>query len=91
MDLLSQYATSSPDLLAHDEYIIADGQFAAVESIISGTHTGPFTALNGTIIPADGKTCRTRIMRWYEFNENGKIKNIWEVNDVNSLIENTAG
>lgn len=90
-DLFSQYATSFPDLLAHDEYVITDGQFAAVESIISGTHTGPFTAINGTIIPADGKAYRTRVMRWYEFNEDGKVKNIWEVNDVNSLVENMAG
>lgn len=90
-DLLNQYATSFPNLLAHDECVIADGQFAAVESIVSGTHTGPFTAKNGTIVPADGKMYRTRVMRWYEFNEQGKVKNIWEVNDQNSLIENMAG
>lgn len=89
--LLDRYQTPFPDLLAHDEYIIADGHFAAVESIIEGSRTGPFTASNGTVVPADGKMYRTRIMRWYRFTDGGKIEGIWAVNNQDDLVENLSG
>jgi len=89
--LLESFQTPFPDLLAHDEYMISDGAYAAVESIISGTQTGPFTTSNGTVIAAGGKTFRTRVMRWYRFTDSGKVEAIWEVNNRDDLIVNMLG
>jgi SnoaL-like domain len=89
--LLNRYQTPFPDLLVHDEYIIADGHFAAVESIIEGSRTGPFTVSNGTVVPADGETYRTRVMRWYQFTDGGNVEGIWEVNNRDDLLENMLG
>jgi hypothetical protein len=89
--LLNRYQTPFPDLLAHDEYIIADGHFAAVETIIEGSRTGLFTASNGTVVPADGEMYRTRVMRWYQFTDGGKVEGIWEVNNRDDLLGNMLG
>jgi predicted ester cyclase len=89
--LLNKYHTPFPDLLAHDEFIIADGHMASVETIIEGTHTGAFTASNGTVVPADGKMYRIRVMRWYQFTDQGLVNTIWEVNNRNDLVVNTMG
>jgi SnoaL-like domain len=75
--LLNRYQTPFPDLLAHDEYIIADGHFAARETIIEGSRTGPFTVSNGTVVLADGVMYHTRVMRWYQHTDEEKVEGVW--------------
>jgi len=91
VNLITKYKTALPDLLAHDEYVVGDGHYAAVEFIWQGTRTGPFVATNGTVVPPDGKVYRTRAFRWMEFNREGLVTTLWEVANNNDFLTNVQG
>ena len=86
ISFLSRFQTPLPDLIAHDEYIIAQGYYSASEFIYQGTRTGVFTATDGTKVQPDGKSYRTRAMRFIRFDESGIIKEFWEVMNNNDLM-----
>jgi hypothetical protein len=67
--LFTTYEMSHPDLIAHDEYLLGDGHFTAVEFIWQGEFVGPFTLTDGTLIKPTNKSYRTRPMRWFKFND----------------------
>jgi predicted ester cyclase len=88
LSLFSRYAKSHPDLIAHDEYILGDGHFTAVEWVWQGTFTGPFIASNGSTIQPTGKSYRMRGLRWMQHNEEGLVTKVWQVTNNNDLITN---
>jgi predicted ester cyclase len=76
--LFAQFDGSHPDLLAHDAYVIVDGQYVAVGSVLEGTFTGTFAMINGTAVKGDGKMYRTWAARWYQFDDEGFVVKVWD-------------
>jgi predicted ester cyclase/predicted SnoaL-like aldol condensation-catalyzing enzyme len=85
--LFTQFETSHPDLLAHDEYLLADGHFTSLEWIWQGTFTGPFTLTNGTVVQPTKKSYRTQAMAWFQFNDQGLVEHVWHVSNRDDLVE----
>jgi hypothetical protein len=73
-------------MLAHDEYVLADGHYAATEFLWQGTRKGDFTASNGTVVPPDGKSYQVRGFRWFKFNDKGLVTKFWEVYNNNDFL-----
>lgn len=86
--LFTRYRSALPDLLAHDEYVLADGHYAATESLWQGTRTGPFHATNGTTVPPDGLSYRTRVLRWFKFDDAGLVTHVWQVATNDDFLTN---
>ena len=85
------FRASFPDLLIHDQYIVGQGNYTAVESVAEGTFTGaPFTATNGTVVQPTGRMSRARFMRFFEHDEEGLVVNAWEVHNNNDFFENVV-
>lgn len=68
-----------PDLLTHDNGVVADGQYVAIDFVSQGTRKGPYLSLNGTTAQPDGRTYRVRGMRFLHFDGDGLISTYWEI------------
>jgi hypothetical protein len=91
LDLFTRYTTSIPDLIAHDEYLVAQGNFAAVGFLSFGVRNGTFTAVNGTRVPPSNGFVSTRGARFMRFNvTSGLIQEIWEVADNDAFLAAVA-
>jgi predicted ester cyclase len=88
LNLFTRYVKSHPDLIAHDEYILGDGHFTAVEWVWQGTFTGPFLASNGSTVQPTGKSYRMRGLRWMQYDDQGLVTKVWQVTNNNDLITN---
>jgi hypothetical protein len=85
------FRTSFPDLLMHDEYILGQGNYTAVETIAEGTFTGkPFVATNGTVVKPTGAMSRVRILRFFQHDADGLVINIWEVHNNGDFLTQTV-
>jgi predicted ester cyclase len=67
---------SFPDMTIRDEYVLADGNRAAVEYIMEGTQTRPFTLADGSVLPPSGKKVSVRGIEFMEFNEAGLLQDL---------------
>ncbi|KAH8805258.1 hypothetical protein F5884DRAFT_798842 [Xylogone sp. PMI_703] len=92
LNLFTRYDNSIAGLVAHDEYIFAQGNYVAVEFVRSGIRNGTFTTLNGTHVAPDGGLPFVRGMRFLRFDrQSGLIQEIWEVaNNDDFLISSTS-
>ena len=81
VQLLASHQDAFPDLLAHDNYVLADGRLGAIEYVWQGTQTGPYTTLNGTILPPSGNPVRVREFLFFEFDDEGLITVVTDVHD----------
>ncbi|KAL6873003.1 mitosis protein DIM1 domain-containing protein [Trichoderma novae-zelandiae] len=86
VSLFTRYNTSVPDLLLHDEFVVAQGNWAAAEYIFQGTRNGTFTMINGTRIAPDRAQYRARGMRFMRFNEDGLVDLFWQVADNDAFV-----
>ncbi|KAL6818497.1 hypothetical protein GGI42DRAFT_359596 [Trichoderma sp. SZMC 28013] len=86
VNLFTRYNTSVPDLLLHDEFVIAQGNWAATEYIFQGTRNGTFTMVNGTEVAPNGAQYRARGMRFMRFNKDGLIDLFWQVADNDIFV-----
>jgi predicted ester cyclase len=73
---LEPLKASFPDMTIRDEYVLADGDRAAVEHIIEGTQTQPFTMPDGSILPPTGKKVRVREIEFMKFNKAGLLSDL---------------
>lgn len=64
------------DLKIEDEYILVDGDRAAVEYIMTGTQSGPFTTPEGKVIAPAGKAVRVRGINFYKFGAGERISEV---------------
>jgi predicted ester cyclase len=76
-----------PDMQIHDEYVLADGYRAAVEYVMEGTQTGPFTSPDGSILQPTGKRVRVRGIDFMAFDETGLLRDLIVVRDEDSFAE----
>jgi predicted ester cyclase len=86
VNLFTRYNTSVPDLLLHDEFVIAQGNWAATEYIFQGTRNGTFTMVNGTKIAPNGAQYRARGMRFMRFNDDGLVDLFWQAADNDIFV-----
>lgn len=75
-----------PDLILHDEFVIAQGNWAATEYIFQGTRNGTFTMVNGTEIAPNGAQYRARGMRFMRFNDDGLVDLFWQAADNDIFV-----
>jgi len=88
LGLFDLFKTSHPDILAHDVYVVGDGHYVAVGFVWEGTLTGQFRRVDGSVMEPDGKMYRTWAARWFKFNDDGLITNVWQVVDHDNLVTN---
>lgn len=78
---LQRLRTAFPDMQIYDEYVLADGNRAAVEYVMDGAQRGPFTAPNGSVLSPTGKKVRVRGIDFMTFNEEGLLTDLVVVNN----------
>lgn len=86
VDSLQRLKTAFPDMLIHDEYALADGDRAAVEYIMEGTQTGPYTMPGGAMMPPSGKTVRVRGIEFMRFDKAGLLNELIVVHNENDFM-----
>ncbi|WP_430535179.1 nuclear transport factor 2 family protein [Listeria rocourtiae] len=69
------------DAVITDHEIYADGNVAVVRYVLSGTLTGQLTFPNGSTAHATGKPFQYSSVEFFEFNDEGKVIQIRQVND----------
>jgi predicted ester cyclase len=80
-----QLKTAFPDMQIHDEYVLADGNRAAIEYIMEGTQTGPYTASDGSLLAATGKKVRVRGIDFMGFDKRGLLNELVVVHNENDF------
>ena len=85
VDLLAADQKSFPDLLVHDDYILADGNLGAIEYVWQGTQTGVYTAPNGTVFPPKSTPVRVREFLFFEFDGQGLATKVVRVRDEGAI------
>jgi predicted ester cyclase len=73
LKLSQRLTTAFPDMQIQDEYVLADGNRAAVEYIMQGTQTGPYTRPDGTQLAPTGRPVRVRGIDFMEFDRAGLL------------------
>ena len=85
LDRLQRLKTPFPDLIIHDEYVLTDGDRAAVEYTMEGTHTGPLQLPDGSTLPPSGKKVRVRAIDFMDFDKAGLLKEVTVVHNENDF------
>ena len=89
--LFDKWKGAFPDMLYHDDYVLADGQMGCVAYVWQGTQTGKYKAPNGTTLAASGKPVRVRGMSFFEFDGNGLISSVVNVHDEAVIAQQLEG
>jgi predicted ester cyclase len=76
LKLTQRLTTAFPDMHIQDEYVLADGNRAAVEYIMQGTQTGPYTRPDGTQLAPTGRPVRVRGIDFMEFDRAGLLSEL---------------
>jgi predicted ester cyclase len=77
--------TAFPDMQIHDEYVLADGNRAAVEYVMEGTQTHPYTMPDGSLLAATGKKVRVRGIDFMAFDKSGLLNELVVVHNENDF------
>ena len=85
LDRLQRLKAPFPDLTIHDEYVLTDGDRAAVEYIMEGTQTGPLPLVDGSTLPPSGKKVRVRAIDFMDFDKEGLLKEVTVVHNENDF------
>jgi predicted ester cyclase len=85
VELRQRFKAAFPDMQIHDEYVLADGNRAAVEYIMEGTQTGPYSLADGSLLEATGKKVRVRGIDFMAFNGAGLLKELVVVHNENDF------
>ena len=85
LDRLQRLKTPFPDLTIHDEYVLTDGERAAVEYTMEGTHTGPLQLPDGSTLPPSGKKVRVRAIDFMDLDKAGLLKEVTVIHNENDF------
>ena len=91
VDLYATWQKAFPDMLYHDDYILADGHLGAIEYVWEGTQTSSYVAPNGTTVQPTGKTVRVRGLSAFEFTDDGLIDTVVNVHDEAVIVKQLMG
>jgi predicted ester cyclase len=64
------------DLHIEDEYVLIDGRRAAVEYVMTGTQTGPWTMPDGSVLAPTHKKVRVRGIDFLSFDQSGLLEEL---------------
>lgn len=81
LQLVEMYHSSSPDMRVEEKAVVAQGDWVAAFSLVSGTNTGDMPGM-----PATGKAWSANGADFYQFNEEGKIAATWSVFDGMAMM-----
>jgi predicted ester cyclase len=70
-----------PNLVYHDDHILADGHHGSIEYVWEGLQEGPYTDLDGKLWSPSGKSVRVRGMLFVEFDDDASITKVTSVFD----------
>jgi hypothetical protein len=68
-------------MVYHDDHVLADEHLGAAEYVWEGTQTGCYKTENGTLLEPTGAAIRVRGFLFFEFSEDGLIKNVTSVHN----------
>jgi predicted ester cyclase len=86
VELKGRLLTAFPDLQLHAEYVLADGNRAAVEYVMEGTQTGPYRAPDGQLVPPTGKKVRVRGIDFMAFDASGLLTELVMVHNEDDFV-----
>jgi predicted ester cyclase len=84
---IKRYKVPFPNLLIKDEYVLAEGNRAAVEYIMEGSQTGPFTLPDGTILQPSGKAVKVRGIEFMKFNQEGLLDDLITISNADDFVK----
>jgi predicted ester cyclase len=84
---IKRYKVPFPNLQIKDEYVLAEGNRAAVEYIMEGSQTGPFTLPDGTILQPSGKAVKVRGIEFMKFNQEGLLDDLITISNADDFVE----
>ena len=71
----------------HTVHDVVEGPgYLAVAFEIRARHTGPWTAPDGTVRPATGREVVVQGLDIFRFDDDGRIRTIWAVNDLGDAL-----
>jgi len=79
--LVASRQQAFPDMVIRDDYILTDGHQGTIECEWEGSQTGPYTCVNGMILPPSGKMVRVRGFMLLEFDNESLIVKVMSVHD----------
>ena len=85
MQQLKKYLLAFPDLTLQPDRNVADGDRGAIAYTMQGKQAAALS-LNGTTLPAVGKTIMVREAEYFQFNNEGKITSVIAVSNSNDFI-----
>jgi predicted ester cyclase len=74
-----------PAMAISNEYVLADGNRVAIEYIMEGSQTGPFTLPDGATLAPTGKTVRVRGLDFMAFGEAGLVNELTIVQNADDF------
>jgi predicted ester cyclase len=74
--MLDRLKKAFPDMHIHDEYVLADGNRAAVEYVMVGRQTGALARADGSTLQPTGKNVRVRGIDFLTFDEAGLLQEL---------------
>jgi predicted ester cyclase len=86
VDRIKRYATSFPDMVIRDEYVLVEGNRAAVEYFMEGTQTGPMVLPDGSVLPPTGKRVKVRGIEFMKFNEAGLMDDLITISNSDDFV-----
>jgi predicted ester cyclase len=90
LKLRQRLAVAFPDMNIQDEYVLADGNRAAVEYIMQGTQTGPYTRPDGTQLAPTGRPVHVRGIDFMEFDRAGLLRELVVVHNESDFESQLA-
>jgi predicted ester cyclase len=87
VERIQRYKVAFPDMVIHDEYVLAEGNRAAVEYIMDGTQSGPFQMPDGSTLAPTGKKVHVRGIEFMEFDKDGLLTDLITISNSNDFIQ----
>ncbi|HEY4144368.1 ester cyclase [Pinirhizobacter sp.] len=86
IERIKRYKIPFPNLAIRDEYVLVEGNRAAVEYVMEGTQTGPFTLPDGSVLQPTGKPVRVRGIEFMRFNQAGLLDDLITLSNGDDFV-----
>jgi Predicted ester cyclase len=84
---IKRYKAAFPNLTIDDEYVLVEGNRAAVEYWMQGNQTGPYTLPDGRVLPPTGKKIKVRGIEFMRFNQAGLLDNLITISNGDDFVK----
>jgi predicted ester cyclase len=87
VERIERYKTTFPDMAIQDEYVLVEGNRAAVEYVMDGTQSGPFQMPDGSTLAPTGKKVHVRGIEFMEFDRGGLLTNLITISNGDDFVQ----